>query len=131
MTVTEEQDRDTKVTIEPESPMHGLLLAEVDTIHKSEEESGNNALPYPRDNTSGAEKEAQFIVVVASGDATLAASDANSVIEDHQEPPKDKNSSEIGEVLAPKSAQAQPTSHATLLLWMLVKRLMLVTRLMN
>ena len=57
------QHNDTKVTAEPESPMHGLLLAEVDTIHESEEGPGNNALPYPRDDISDAEKVAQFIVV--------------------------------------------------------------------
>jgi hypothetical protein len=36
--------------------MHGLLPVEVDTIHEAEEEYINNALPYPRDDASTAEK---------------------------------------------------------------------------
>ncbi|XP_062197388.1 uncharacterized protein LOC133900319 [Phragmites australis] len=102
---TQEPAGDTKVTAEPELPVHGFTPAEAEAIHKSEEEDGDKALRSGRAHAD-AEKQVHFIGEAATDGATLAASDATAGIEDHQEAPKDEIAGEIFEASASNLAQA-------------------------
>ncbi|KAL6593140.1 hypothetical protein ACP70R_049115 [Stipagrostis hirtigluma subsp. patula] len=87
---TEEPAGDTEVTAKPESPVHGLTHAEAETVHKTEEQDGDNALQSGSDEAD-AEKLVQFTGDVATDGAATAG------IEDHKEEPKDETASEIFE----------------------------------
>ncbi|KAL6591679.1 hypothetical protein ACP70R_049751 [Stipagrostis hirtigluma subsp. patula] len=87
---TEEPAGDTEVTAKPESPVHGLTHAEAETVHKTEEEDGDNALQSGSDEAD-AEKLVQFTGDVATDGAATAG------IEDHKEEPKYETASDIFE----------------------------------
>ncbi|KAL6592836.1 hypothetical protein ACP70R_049288 [Stipagrostis hirtigluma subsp. patula] len=93
---TEEPAGDTKVTAKPESPLHGLTPAEAETVQKTEEEDGDNALQSGSDEAD-AKKLVQFAGEVATDGAAPAASNATAGIEDHKEEPKDETAGEIFE----------------------------------
>ncbi|KAL6642084.1 hypothetical protein ACP70R_020265 [Stipagrostis hirtigluma subsp. patula] len=93
---TEEPAGDTKVTAKPESLLHGLTPAEAETVQKTEEEDGDNALQSGSDEAY-AKKLVQFTGEVATDGAAPAASNATAGIEDHKEEPKDETAGEIFE----------------------------------
>ncbi|KAL6905812.1 hypothetical protein ACP4OV_003413 [Aristida adscensionis] len=109
---TEEPDRDTNVTAEPEPPVHSLTPAEAETIDKPEdEESGMASQSGIAD--ADAQTTGQFIGETATDGPAPAASDATAGIEDCN---KDKSADEIGEALASNLAedQAAPSEPTTI-----------------